>query len=129
MTDQDEATLGRIVAACRELMETDLCELFEELGPLLTRMAIARAETGRDRRERVAAVSLKLALPSVWEKVTPSLRDKLRKRETDAARSGYAAAEQSNIRLLSREEESVRFAMREVLERIALACRDRKSVV
>lgn len=124
MTDQDEATLGRIVAACRELMETDLCELFEELGPLLTRMAIARAETGRDRRERVAAVSLKLALPSVWEKVTPSLRDKLRKRETDASRSGYAAAEQSNIRLLSREEESVRFAMREVLERIALACRD-----
>lgn len=124
MTDQEAATLGTIVAGCRELMESDLCEMFDELGPVLIQMAIARAETGRDRRERIAAVSLKLALPSVWEKVTPSLRDNLKTRQVDAAKSGYGAAEQLNIRLLSREEETVHLAMREVLERFALGCRD-----
>lgn len=124
MTEQDAATLGRIVAGCREQMESDLCELFDELGPVLTQMAVARDETGRARSERIAAVSLKLLLPSAWEKVPASLRDKLRTREVDAAKSGYGAAEQSNIRLLSQKEESVHLAMREVLERVALSCRD-----
>ncbi|AYH42376.1 DUF1631 family protein [Azoarcus sp. DN11] len=124
MTEQDVSTLGKLVPSCRAQMESDLCELFEELGPVLTRMAIARDDSGRDRSERIAAVSLQLALPSVWKKVPPSLRAKLSTREVDAARSGYGATEQSDVRLLSHDEESVHLAMREVLERVALGCRD-----
>ncbi|WP_018990372.1 DUF1631 family protein [Aromatoleum toluclasticum] len=124
MTEQDAATLGRIVAGCREQMESDLCELFDELGPVLTQMAIAHDEAGRERSERIAAVALQLALPSAWPKVAPSLRNKLKTREVEAAKSGYGATDQSDIRLLSQEEESVHLAMREVLERVALACRD-----
>lgn len=124
MKEQDAAALGTSLAGCREQMESDLCELFEDLGPVLTQMAIARNETSRDRRERVAAVALQHALPSVWEMVPPSLRNKLKTREVIAATSDYGAAEQPNIRLLSHEEESVHLAMRKVLERITLSCRD-----
>lgn len=124
MTDQDEASHGRIVADCRELIEGELCELFDELGPVLTRMAGARAETGHDRRERIAAGFLKQTLPLVWERVTPSLRNRLKARRVDVTQAGYDATGQSKMRLLSREEETVHLAMREVLERVALCCRD-----
>ncbi len=128
MTEQDAAALGRSVAGCREQMESDLCELFDELGPVLTHMAATRSESGRDRRERIAAGSLRRTLPSVWEKVPPALRDKLKTRKVDAAKPDYGpdygAADQPRIRLLSHEEESVHLAMREVLERVTLSCRD-----
>jgi len=124
MTQQDAATLGRIIAGCREQMESDLCELFDELGPVLTQMAMARDEPGRPRSERLAATSLKLDLPSIWDQVAASLRDKLKTRETVVAKSDYSPAAKSNIRLMSREEEAVHFAMGEVLERVALTCRD-----
>lgn len=124
MTDQNPAALGRIIADCRAQMEHDLCELFDELGPVLAQMAVARADTGHVRRERIAATALNQALPSIWEKVGQSLRDALSTRQVDPAKSLYDAAAQPAIRLLSREEETVRLAMREVLERVALACRD-----
>lgn len=124
MTEQDAATLGKIVASCRAQMESDLCELFEELAPVLTQMAVERGEASHERREKIAAVSLAQALPVVWEKVTPSLRARLDAREVDAPRSGYGATDQANLRLLSEAESSVHLAMRDVLDRIALSCRD-----
>ncbi|MDP1526805.1 MAG: DUF1631 family protein [Rhodocyclaceae bacterium] len=124
MTEQDAATLGKIVASCRAQMESDLCELFEELGPALIQSAIARGNASRDHTQRIAAASLKLALPTHWEKVPPSLRAKLAARTVHAAKSGYGATDQTNLRLLSETEESLQLAMREVLDRVTLACQD-----
>ena len=124
MTEKVAAPLGALVAGCRSQMENDLCELFEELGPVLTQMATARGNTSRDRAESRAAASLKLALPTHWEKVAASLRANLAARAVEAAKSGYGLADQENLRLLSAAEESVQLAMREVLDRVTLACRD-----
>ena len=124
MADQNTATLGRIIAGCRTQMERDLCELFDELEPVLAQMAVSRADTSHVRRERIAAAALTKALPTIWEKVPHALREALGTRQVDPAKSGYDTAAQSAIRLLSREEETVRLAMRDVLERVALACRD-----
>ncbi|NMF99360.1 DUF1631 domain-containing protein [Aromatoleum toluolicum] len=124
MTEKVAAPLGELVAGCRSQMENDLCELFEELGPLLTQMATARGNTSRDRAESRAAASLKLALPTHWEKVAASLRANLAARAVEATKSGYGLADQENLRLLSAAEESVQLAMREVLDRVTLACRD-----
>lgn len=124
MTGKDAATLGKLVEDCRAQMENDLCELFEELGPLLIQLAITRGNTSRDRAESSAAASLKLALPTHWGRVASSLRANLAARAVHATKSGYGLADQENLRLLSAAEESVQLAMREVLERVTLACRD-----
>ncbi|SIR16076.1 Protein of unknown function [Aromatoleum tolulyticum] len=124
MTENGATPLGELVAGCRAQMENDLCELFEELGPVLTQVAITRINTSRDRAESRAAASLKLALPTQWGRVASSLRANLAARAVHATKSGYGLADQENLRLLSAAEESVQLAMREVLDRVTLACRD-----
>ena len=124
MTEKDAATLGELVEGCRAQMENDLCELFEELGPLLIQVASTRGTTSRDPAESKAAALLKLALPTQWERVASSLRANLAARAVHAPKSGYGLTDEENLRLLSAAEESVQFAMREVLDRVTLACRD-----
>lgn len=124
MTEQDAATLGKIVAGCRTQMESDLCELFEELGAVLIQVLSSRENPGRDRTQSLAANELRQALQIHWGKVTPCLRGKLAGRAVQAAKSGYGATEQMNLRLLSESEEFVQLAMREILDRVTLACRD-----
>ncbi|MCK9985146.1 MAG: hypothetical protein AzoDbin1_01618 [Azoarcus sp.] len=124
MTENGATPLGELVAGCRTQMENDLCELFEELGPVLTQVAITRINTSRDRAESRAAASLKLALPTQWGRVASSLRANLAARAVHATKSGYGLTDQENLRLLSAAEESVQLAMREVLDRVTLACRD-----
>lgn len=124
MTERDAAALGELVAGCRAQMENDLCELFEELGPVLVQLASARANSSRDRAESRAAAALKLALPTQWGRVASALRANLAARDVHAPKSGYGLTDQENLRLLSAAEESVQFAMREVLDRVTLACRD-----
>ena len=55
MTERDAATLGKLVAGCRAQMENDLCESFEELGPLLIQAAIECDKTSRDPARSIAA--------------------------------------------------------------------------
>ena len=124
MTEQDAATLSRIVAGCREQIENDLCELFDELGPALTQAAHARSKSVRDQREKVAISTLRLALPAHWEKVPYSLSTRLASRAIQSAKSDYGSSGQVSLQLLSEAEESVQLAVREVLDRVTLACRD-----
>jgi hypothetical protein len=124
MTEKDAATLGELVAGCRAQLENDLCELFEELGPSLIQVATARGVASRNPAESRAAAVLKLAFPAHWERVASSLRTHLAARAVQAPKSGYGLTDEENLRLLSAAEESVQFAMREVLDRVTLACRD-----
>lgn len=124
MTERDAATLPDLVAGCRAQMENDLCELFEELGPLVIQAAIERGNTSRDRALSIAAASLNQARPTRWERVASSLRATLAARTVHPLRSEYDSTDQVNLRLLSQAEESVQLAMREVLDRVTLACRD-----
>ena len=124
MTEQDAATLGKIVASCRAQMESDLCDLFEELGPALIQAATERADSSRDHTQRKTATTLRQDLQDGWEKAAPTLKTRLARRTVLAAKSGYGADEPANLRLLSKAEESAQLAMHEVLDRVILACRD-----
>lgn len=123
MTEKD-APLARLVAGCRTQLEHDLCELFEEMGPSLTQAATESGNAGRDRARNIAAAALVQALPTHWDKVSAALKANLAARAVHVARSEFDSADQANLRLLSAAEESVQFAMREVLDRVTLACRD-----
>lgn len=125
MTEKDAATLGKLVASCRAQMESDLCELIEELGPALVQEAAARGNTGRDANRRIAASTLKLALPTHWDKVAPALKAALADRKSQAPKAGPAdSVDLDALKLLSDAEESIQLAVHDVIDRVVTACRD-----
>lgn len=122
MTEKDASTLAKLVAGCREQMESDLCELFEELGPALIREAGERDNAGQDPNHRAAAAGLKLALQAHWGKATPALTGGLAGRIRQAAKPGYGDARA--LKIVNDAEVSLQLAAREVLERLTTACRE-----
>lgn len=122
MTEKDASTLAKLVAGCREQMESDLCELVEELGPALIREAGERDNASQDPTNRAAAATLKLALQAHWGKVTPALKTSLAGRTVQAAKPGYGDARA--LKIVNDAEVALQLAAREILERLTTACRE-----
>lgn len=126
MTEKDAATLAQLVAGCREQMESDLCELVEELGPALIEEAGERDNAGRDPTSHAATATLKLALQAHWDKVTPALKTSLAGRTRQAAKpgNGYGNGDARALKIVSDAEVALQLAAHEVLERLTTACRE-----
>jgi hypothetical protein len=124
MTEKDASTLAKLVAENRQQMENDLCELFEELGPALIQEITARTTPTREPERRIAACTLKLALPAGWSKVTPELKTRLAGRSRQAAKpgDGYYAAQE--LKIVNDAEVDLQLAAHEVVERLTAACRE-----
>jgi hypothetical protein len=121
MTEKDAATLAKLVAGCREQMESDLCELVEELGPTLIQDIIARSDPAREPERRIAATTLKFALADHWAKVAPALMTALAGRSRTPG-GGYGDAR--NLHIVTDAEMSLQLATGDVLERLVAACRE-----
>ncbi|MCK9379613.1 MAG: DUF1631 domain-containing protein [Sulfuritalea sp.] len=124
MTDKDASMLAKLIAGCREQMESDLCELVEELGPGLIEDLTARTSPAREPERRIAAATLKLALSAHWGKVAPALKAGLAGRTRQAARAGYGYDDARALKIVNDAEITLQLAAREVLERLATACRE-----
>ncbi|MBI3094911.1 MAG: DUF1631 family protein [Rhodocyclales bacterium] len=124
MTEKDATTLAKLIAdSCRQ-MESDLAELFEELGPALIQEAGERDQAGQDPNRRIAADTLKRSLQDHWDKVTPALTAGLAGRSRQAAKpgEGYGAAQE--LKIVNDAEVARQLAAREILERLTTACRE-----
>jgi len=88
MTEKDAATLAKLIADSRRQMESDLAELFEELGPALIQEAGERDPASQDQTKNIAAETLKRSLQDHWDKVTPALTASLAGRSRQAAKPG-----------------------------------------
>lgn len=128
MAEKDAATLAKLIAGCREQMESDLCELVEELGPALAQEAGERSNASKDLAQRIAAGTLKPALHQHWDKVAPALKAGLAERARLAAKpndgygDGYGDARA--LKIATDAEIALQLAAREVLERLTTACRE-----
>jgi hypothetical protein len=125
MTDPNQATLRELVGECRELLETELCDLIEELGPTLVEEARALANASADLAKRDACLRLQTALQSDWIKLPPAFRNALARRGEPATpddRRRQEAEEAANLRILSDDEMAVQLAMRQTIDRVNLAC-------
>ncbi|MDP1733749.1 MAG: DUF1631 family protein [Sulfuritalea sp.] len=128
MTEKDAATLAKLIAGCRQQMESDLSELFEELGPALIQKAGERSSASKDLAQRIAAGTLKPALQQNWGKVAPALMASLAERARQAAKpgdgygDGYGDARA--LKIATDAELALQLAAHEVLERLTLACRE-----
>lgn len=124
MTEKDAATLAQLVAGCRQQMESDLCELVEELGPALIQEAGEHGHASRGPAHHVAADTLKRALQDHWGKVTPALKAGLAGRTVHAAKPGNGYGDARALKIVSDAEVTRQLAAQEVLERLTTACRD-----
>ncbi|MDZ4254694.1 MAG: DUF1631 family protein [Sulfuritalea sp.] len=124
MTEKDAATLAKLIADSRRQMESDLAELFEELGPALIQDAGERDPASQDPSQRIAADTLKRSLQDHWDKVTPALTASLAGRIRQAAKpgDGYGAAQE--LKIVNDAEVALQLAAREILERLTTACRE-----
>jgi hypothetical protein len=133
MAEKDAATLAKLIAGCREQMESDLSELVEELGPALTQEADEQANASQDLPRRIAAGTLKVALYQHWDKVTPALMSGLAERARHAAKpgdgygDGYGDARA--LKIATDAELTLQLAAREVLESLTVACREETSAL
>jgi len=123
MAEKDAATFVKLVAGCRKQMESDLCELFEELEPALIKLATEHGDANRYPASRMNAAALKVCLTANWSKVAPSLRTKLAARPVRASGQGAGTTDLANLRLVSEAEEAIQIAAREVLDDVISACR------
>lgn len=121
MTEKDAATLAKLVAGCREQMESDLCELVEEIGPALIQDVTARTNPAREPERRIAATTLKLALSAHWGKVAPALKASLAGRNR---KPGNGSGEARALKIVNDAEIDLQLAARKVLERLTTACRE-----
>ena len=121
MAEKDAETLAKLIAGCRVQMESDLCELVEDLGPALIKDVTARTDPPRDPERRVTAATLHLALASNWSKVTPALVTNLAERTRN---HGHGYGDASNLQIVTDDEMSLQLATREVLDRLIAACRE-----
>ncbi|MDA8258140.1 MAG: DUF1631 family protein, partial [Betaproteobacteria bacterium] len=129
MTEKDTAMLANLIAGSRRQMESDLCELFEEIGPALIQEAGERDTAGHDPASRAAAAALKLALQAHWDKVTPALATSLAGRSQQAAKSGNGYGDARALKIVNDAEVALQLAARGVLERLTTACREETSAL
>lgn len=125
MTDTNQAKLRELVGECRELLETELCDLIEELGPALVEEARALANASPDLAKRDACLRLQTALQNSWTRLTPAFRDALARRGEPATpddRRRQEAQEAASLRILSDDEMAVQLAMRQTVDRVNAAC-------
>lgn len=134
MTEKNTGALAKLVADSRRQMESDLSELFEELGPVLAKEAGERHDTSPDQPQRFAAGTLKVALHQHWDKVTPALMACLAGRARQAAKPGDGYGDSygngndygdgRTLKIATDAEITLQLAARDVIERLTAACRE-----
>ncbi len=125
MTDANLTTFRELVSGCRKLLENELCELIEELGPTLVEETRALAKGSRDIARRNDCLRLLNALTKDWSKLMPVFRDKLAQRAGPAKSTDRPRSEAQNLaslQILSDDELTVQIAVREVVDRVSVAC-------
>lgn len=129
MTEKNTAALQELVDGCRKQLERDLCELVEELGPVLIGETRAQGNASRDDARRRACYSLQRSLDERWTQLTPALKLALSRHAEQAARPGQDYEDSENLQILSNGEMDVQLAVREILERINVACSEETSAL
>ena len=132
MSDPDLTKLRALVAECRKTLETEVCELTEELGPALIGEARALVSTSPDQAKRKDALLLHEELQGKWAKVTPMFRDALARRAGSAKSTDRPRPDDQNLaglQILGDDELAAQIAMRAVVERVSSACNEETSAL
>ena len=77
MTNIDQHISERLLRECRDLLEHDLGELIEELGPAIAEEVLALIDSTRDEARKAEYLRLRADLHNRWETLTAAYRGEL----------------------------------------------------
>ena len=125
MTDTNPAALRELVGECRKILENDLCDLIEELGPTLADEARALAHASQDPARRNTCLQLRTDLQNDWIKLAPIFRGALARR-AEPVKPGESlrqdARDPASLQILGDDELAAQIAMVEVVEHVDAVC-------
>lgn len=125
MTDIDPHISERLLRECRDLLEHDLGELIEELGPVIAEEVLALIDSTRDEARKSEYLHLRTDLKNRWETLTAAFCKALTQQLQPGKvieSSRLQAPRFADLQLVSDEELTERIVMREFLGRVSEAC-------
>jgi hypothetical protein len=123
--DIDQKTSERLLRECRDLLEHDLGELIEELGPVIAEEVLALIDSTRDEAKKAEYLRLRTDLKNRWEKLSAAYRAELttQLRPVEPVEPAPREARKfAELELVSDQELTERIVMREFLGRVSEAC-------
>lgn len=125
MTDIDRHTSERLLRECRDLLEHDLGELMDELGPAIAEEVLVLIDSTRDESRKADYLRLRTDLKNRWETLTAAYRTEFVRLLQIAGKPESSRREAPNfadLQLVSDEEVTEQILMREFVGRVSEAC-------
>jgi hypothetical protein len=110
---------------CRDLLEHDLCELIDELGPVIAEEVLSLIDSTRDEAKKAEYLRLRSDLQSRWGTLTAAYRIELAKQLQHiniAASSQHEATEFADLQIVNDEDLTAQIVSREFVGRVSEAC-------
>ncbi len=130
MTKIDPHTSERLLRECRDLLEHDLGEWIDELGPVIAGEVLDLIDSTRDEAKKAEYLRLRTDLQNRWETLTTACRAELDRQlqpvnttensqseATEGEATGFA-----DLQIVSDEDLTEQIVMREFVGRVSEAC-------
>jgi hypothetical protein len=131
MSDTDLEAQRELLEKCRARLESELCDLVDELSLSMSQEARSLAQTCTDTERKSCCLRASFTIQDHWHKLSPLLRTTLAQR-ADAprnyrnSRSDIPALSSplAGLQILSDDELTVQLAMRDVIDKITATCNE-----
>lgn len=121
----DQHNSERLLGECRDLLEHELGEFIEELGPVIAEEVLALVDSTRDEAKKAQYQRLRGDLQNRWETLAAACRSELTKqlRQVESVVTPQGAApEFGELQFVSDKELTEQILMREFVGRVSEAC-------
>ena len=118
-------TSERLLRECRDLLEHDLGELIEELGPVIAEEVLALIDATRDEARKTEYLRLRADLQNRWETLTAAYRGELDRQLQDVKvveTSQREAPSFADLQIVDDKDLTEQIIMREFVGRVSEAC-------
>ena len=125
LTDIDPHLSERLLRECRDLLEHDIGELIEELGPVIAVEVLTLVDSTRDEAKKAEYLRLRADLQNRWETLTAAYRMEFAKqlqhvKGVDATQ--HEAPDVAGLQLVNDKDLTEQIIMREFVGRVSEAC-------
>lgn len=125
MTGIDQQTSERLLRECRDLLEHDLGEWLDELGPVIAGEVANLIDSTRDEAKKAAYLRLRADLQNRWATLTAEYSTELARQlhhvtipeDPESETAGFA-----DLQIVSDEDLTKQIVMREFVGRVSEAC-------
>jgi hypothetical protein len=125
LTGIDQHTSERLLRECRDLLEDDLGEWIDELGPVIAGEVLDLIDSTRDEARKAEYLRLRGDLQNRWETLTAAYRAELARQLQHINITENAQSEATgfaDLQIVSDEDLTEQIVMREFVGRVSEAC-------